>query len=380
MLGADPDRPAFVQFGYWDSLKKGLLAGDRLTADLRRMEAFYLDTNRRRLELTRSFSLAAIDPMALVQLRTTGSCSVTLDEWLYDLDHPGHYQRRLRAVAMSVPRVTGPYTNVNATLTLTGNGVRLIDDPGGDYGDPLVTDDARRFAAENVPVTMIATSHGRADHGVFDVRSDDDRYLPFEGAGAVSKWAIALKKEHNQFDLATVTDVDTPSIEYTALPGGAALTTAANTALNAKLPKNGARLLARRRIRQCVVDSSTLKRARNRSSPLTWAFNRFRSQFVARPGRLDWSSHGPIWWWRVAIQTRSTCAPPRQERTLAPASPSPLTVPSATCSTRWSLPRRAPLCWALGDCRSNVRQTTTFAPFRPALISHAYLVLQFGTP
>ena len=223
VLGADPDRPgAFVQFGYWDSLKKGLLAGDGLTADLRRMEAFYLDTNRRQFELSEILSLAAIDPMALVQLRTTGSCSVTLDEWLYDLDHPGHYQRRLRAVAMSVPCVTGPYTNVNATLTLTGNGVRLIDDPGGDYGDPLVTDDARRFAAENVPVTMIATSHGRADHGVFNIRSDDDRYLPFEGAGAVSKWAIALKKEHNQFDLATVTDVIL-HIEYTALPGGAAL-------------------------------------------------------------------------------------------------------------------------------------------------------------
>src|SRR5690606_15014501 len=30
---------SFIQFGYWDSLKKGLLAGERLGNDIRRMEA-----------------------------------------------------------------------------------------------------------------------------------------------------------------------------------------------------------------------------------------------------------------------------------------------------------------------------------------------------
>jgi hypothetical protein len=29
---------SFVQFGYWDNLKKGLLAGDKLFHDLRQME------------------------------------------------------------------------------------------------------------------------------------------------------------------------------------------------------------------------------------------------------------------------------------------------------------------------------------------------------
>src|SRR5690606_21087412 len=40
----------FIQFGYWDSLRKGLLAGDRLGTDLRRMDATYLDLNRREHE------------------------------------------------------------------------------------------------------------------------------------------------------------------------------------------------------------------------------------------------------------------------------------------------------------------------------------------
>jgi hypothetical protein len=33
---------SFIQFGYWDSLRKGLLAGEALSHDLRRMQASYL--------------------------------------------------------------------------------------------------------------------------------------------------------------------------------------------------------------------------------------------------------------------------------------------------------------------------------------------------
>src|SRR5262249_32204072 len=32
----------YIQFGYWDSLKKGLLAGEKLQYDLRRLETAYL--------------------------------------------------------------------------------------------------------------------------------------------------------------------------------------------------------------------------------------------------------------------------------------------------------------------------------------------------
>lgn len=379
-LGADSSRPTFVQFGYWDSLKKGLLAGERLTADLRRMEAAYLDTNRRRLELTRSFSLAAINPMALVQLRTTGSCDLTLDEWLYDLDHPGHYQRRLRSVAMSVPCVTGPYTNVNATLTLTGNGVRLIDDPGGDYGDPLVTDDARRFAAENVPVTMIATSHGRADSGVFDSRGDDDRYLPFEGAGAVSKWTIALKKAHNHFDLATVTDVIV-HVEYTALPGSPALATAATTALNTKLPKNGARLLA--------LDAEFAGEWYRFERPDADAEQIFAidvgMQQVPFAIRRAAGSTGLVVT-RADLVVESAATQPFDVRAAGPGhnlgASVPLTVDGTFGDLFHAVITPGPGTPLLGSWQLSIKRQAdnNFKTLPAGLISHAYLVLQFGTP
>ena len=65
---------SYISFGYWDSLKKGLLAGERLQYDLRRLETAYLEQNRREFELTKHVSLAMLDPLALVQLRETGRC------------------------------------------------------------------------------------------------------------------------------------------------------------------------------------------------------------------------------------------------------------------------------------------------------------------
>ena len=93
--------------------KEGLLAGESLQLDIKRMEMAYHDLNRREYELTKHVSLLQLDPKALLQLRTAGTCTFTLPEELFDLDAPGHYFRRLKSVALSVPCVTGPYTGVN---------------------------------------------------------------------------------------------------------------------------------------------------------------------------------------------------------------------------------------------------------------------------
>ena len=61
----------------------------------------YLANNPRELELTRNLSLALTQPLALVRLLQTGSATITLDESLFDHDHPGQYFRRLRAVELT---------------------------------------------------------------------------------------------------------------------------------------------------------------------------------------------------------------------------------------------------------------------------------------
>src|SRR5262249_12853571 len=59
----------FIKFGYWDDLKKGLLAGERLHQDLKRMEIAYLDENAREYEITKHVSLASLNPSALIELK-----------------------------------------------------------------------------------------------------------------------------------------------------------------------------------------------------------------------------------------------------------------------------------------------------------------------
>ncbi len=84
----------------------------------------------------------------------------------------------------------------------------------------LWTDD-NRFRSNNVPVTSIATSTGQNDTGVSEFSFRDERYLPFEGAGAISDWQIELstEKELRQFDYSTISDVIL-HFKYTARESG----------------------------------------------------------------------------------------------------------------------------------------------------------------
>ena len=88
------------------------------------MEMAYHELNQREYELTKHVSLLQVDPLALIQLRTTGRCTVRLPEALFDMDGPGHYFRRIKTVALSIPCVTGPYASVNCTLTLLKSSIR----------------------------------------------------------------------------------------------------------------------------------------------------------------------------------------------------------------------------------------------------------------
>jgi peptidoglycan hydrolase-like protein with peptidoglycan-binding domain len=239
----EPATAPIIQFGYWDSLRKGLLAGERLSNDIRRLETAYLERHTRRLECSKHVSLATVMPTNLLELTTRGTTTITLPEWLYDLDHPGLYQRRLRSVAISVPCTTGPYVGIHVQVDLTRAVVRLNDSVAGGYGDALSAGADARFATAMSSVSTIVTSHASVDRGIFETGGDDDRYLPFEGAGAVGQWTLTLDPASNQFDLFSVTDV-VLHLEYTALRGGPALVTAARTAAQAAIPSAGARVYA----------------------------------------------------------------------------------------------------------------------------------------
>lgn len=204
----------YIQYGYWDSLKKGLQAGEALAYDLKRLEVAWLDQNKRQFELTKHISLAALNPDALVQLRGAKACTIELPEWIFDMDYPGQYMRRIKSVSISIPCVSGPYTTISCKLSLQSS--RYRKEIGGAYPED-VNDERFNYMFGNVQ--SIATSSGQNDSGMFEFNFRDERYLPFEGCGAISTWRIELPAVYAQFDYNTISDVIL-HVRYTALDSG----------------------------------------------------------------------------------------------------------------------------------------------------------------
>lgn len=228
--------PGIVTSGSWESSRRGLLAGERLSLDLKRLKVAHADRDQRELEITKHVSLSMLDPIALLRLQATGSCEFTIPELVYDLDFPGHYFRRIKTAAVSLPCVVGPYTSVAGTLTLLENSLRAT------AAAPSGTHDAE-YRRDVIPVQSVAISNGSGDTGMFELSFRDERYLPFEGAGAISRWRFELPTEFHAFDYSTIADF-VVQIRYTARDGGAALRSDANTRTRTAMAAQSAEFLA----------------------------------------------------------------------------------------------------------------------------------------
>jgi hypothetical protein len=215
---------SFLQFSYLSG-KEGLLAGEKLHLDLKRMEIAFHDLNQREYELTKHVSLLQLNPKALLQLRTLGRCTLFIPEELFDLDCPGHYFRRIKTVSVSIPSIVGPYSSVNCTLTLLKSTIRRTSLLGDDGYARAGAEDSR-FSDHFGSLQSIVTSSGQADSGMFETNLRDERYLPFEGSGAISEWQMELPSDIRQFDYDTISDVII-HVKYTAREGGAVLRNAA---------------------------------------------------------------------------------------------------------------------------------------------------------
>jgi hypothetical protein len=219
LMRPELDQTTFIQFNYWNAGYQGLLAGEALHLDLKRMDLAYHDNNKRELEMTRHISLRQLNPMALLQLRTSGTCTFTVPEWFFDRECPGHYMRRIKSIALSLPSVVGPFTTVNCTVTLQSSSIRqssLLKN--SKYARQGSDDD--RFIDYFGSVDQIVTSTASNDGGMFETNLLDQRFLPFENSGAAdSTWTLQLPQDFPPYDYATHTDAIL-HMRYTARPAG----------------------------------------------------------------------------------------------------------------------------------------------------------------
>ena len=193
----------FVKNDNWNNDKLGLLAGERLMLQLMQLEKEFIDTDKRKKEITQHFSMLQLAPDKLLALKTNGECTdFSIPEAAFDLMYPGYYRRIIKSVRISIPCIAGPYTNIGTTLTLAKNEIRAT------INDSLKV-------STFTGCDEIATSNAQNDGGQFDLNFRDERYLPFEGAGAVSSWTLSLPKVVRPFDYNTISDAIF-HISYTA--------------------------------------------------------------------------------------------------------------------------------------------------------------------
>jgi Tc toxin complex TcA C-terminal TcB-binding domain len=240
----------FIRDACWDNLHDGLLCGEHLSLSLSHMEKSYLEENIREYELTKHFSLRLMFPFAFLSLKEEGHCEIELPEWLFDLDYPGQYMRRIKNVSLSIPCVTGPYTGIHCRLTLLDAKTRvhpnLMTPPKDcctcchdENGYSHFPDDPR-IVRQYLALEAIATSSAQNDTGLFELNFRDERYLPFEFAGAVSRWRIELPRDNNAFDMESISELIL-HLNYTAREGGHMLRKAANELAQHKLSVSGVR-------------------------------------------------------------------------------------------------------------------------------------------
>ena len=211
---------------YWDGLYSGLLAGEKLLADLHAMEVAFLENDRNELEITRPVSLWELEyrqgdddlnklQRPLTDIQGEGSCEFTIPESLFSKDFPDQYFRRIRDVRVEIiaPDYRGHY--LNAQLSLTEN---FLDLKG--IGDKI---------GNRIGTQTMATSTAHQESGKFDFRFGSNKFLPFEGAGAVdSKWSLEItgfdntrdndEGTNHSFDFSKIEDVII-HLSYTARMG-----------------------------------------------------------------------------------------------------------------------------------------------------------------
>jgi len=226
----------FIQPGYFDAGREGLLAGEQLYAGLKQLEAAYQEKRGYDYEITKHISLRQLDPFALLQLKAASFCEFTIPEVLFDMDYPGHYKRRIKSVSISIPCIAGPYTSVNATLRLLNNKFR-----NSTVSSNYSLQPEEQFASYNIPIAAIATSSAQNDPGMFELNFKDERYLPFEGAGVISGWRLELPEKVRQFDYNTISDI-VIHVKYIASEGGENLKAEVNKSVFAQLNNIGQQL------------------------------------------------------------------------------------------------------------------------------------------
>ena len=189
---------------YWDGLHGGLLAGEKLLADLHVMEVAYLENDRNELEITKNIHFDELVEEGVGVLEKLNSFDTVVENFSFNIPKSiydfSYYFGRIRNVQMQVIlKDSAGKRCVGAELSLIENNLWLNEN---------------EWIQNRIGVQTIATSQAHLDINQYEFNFLKGKYCPFEGAGIDSKWTLSLPGiKGNEIDDIII------SISYTARKG-----------------------------------------------------------------------------------------------------------------------------------------------------------------
>lgn len=211
-------QPPAIQPDYWEPAaeglvgdgaqsgpdRRGLTGSARLLQDIYQLDQWAFDTNKRKLQLSKTFSLAQLAPIEFEQLRTTGLMTFTTPLQLFDYETPGNYLRLIKRVSVTIVALVPPSQGINATLSNMGMSRAVI---GSDVFQPVIVRHPPESLSLNSPVNAT---------GLFTFETQPEFVNPFESLGFDTTWELRIPRPGNLFDYNTLADV-LITFDYTAL-------------------------------------------------------------------------------------------------------------------------------------------------------------------
>jgi Tc toxin complex TcA C-terminal TcB-binding domain/Repeat of unknown function (DUF346) len=213
--------PPYIQADYWEAPtesgagtnptngnapdRRGLTGSARLLQDIYQLDQYAFLTNTRKLQLTKTISLAQLAPAEFQNFLETGVLTFATPMAMFDSEFPGHYLRLIKRVRISVIALIPPALGIRATLSTTGTS--RVDIPGNSFQSVVV---------RREPMSVALSSPSNATGLFVDLDPQPDMLLPFEDSGVDTNWELRMPRAANQFDFRTIADV-LITIDYTAL-------------------------------------------------------------------------------------------------------------------------------------------------------------------
>jgi hypothetical protein len=208
--------PPFIQSDYWNTTdegwggekegsdRRGLTGSARLLQDIYQLDQHAFDTNKRKLQLTKTVSLSRLFPLEFQNFRQTGVLTFSLTMEMFDRDFPGDYLRLIKRISASVIALVPPAQGIRATLTTTGSSRVVI---GGDVFQTILL---------NTGPQRLSLTSPRPQSNLINLETQTEMLEPFEGLGVETTFEFRMERPANLINYDAIADV-VLAIDYTAL-------------------------------------------------------------------------------------------------------------------------------------------------------------------